>query len=107
MVNKTIQQINQKEMDLSYIIKCFYNTCLKYKKEKFELPYDYVVTCLSDWRNIKRALVKEYLEILKIRKIIKIKKLYAQEKVIEYELKIKTKTFDTKIFRDLKKWTKK
>lgn len=94
MVKKKSDEANQKEEDLAFIQKCLYNTLLKYDKKHLEIPYKYMITCVSDWRQLPESVVIHYLEILEVRGTLKIKKINSRDKVIEYEPPPRVDTFD-------------
>lgn len=103
VVKKKSDEINQKEEDLAFIQKCLYDTILKYNKKQLEIPYKYIVTCVSDWRQLPQSVVIHYLDILEVRGIIKIKKTNSRDKIIEYIPPEKIETFDIdKKFEEIK-----
>lgn len=93
-IKKKSEEANQKEEDSAFIQKCLYDTLVKYNRKHIDIPYKYLVTCLMDWRQISQSAVCQYLDILEVRGIIKIKKINSRDKVIEYEPKEKIETFD-------------
>jgi len=94
VVKKKSDEANQKEEDLAFIQKSLYDTLLKYDKKHLEIPYKYMITCISDWRQLSQSVVIHYLDILEVRGIIKIKKINSRDKIIEYEPPSKVETFD-------------
>lgn len=93
-VKNKSDEMNQKEEDLAFIQKCLYDTLLKYNRKHIEIPYKYMITCISDWRQLPESAVIHYLDILEVRGSIKIKKINSRDKVIEYSPPPNVETFD-------------